>query len=236
MEAPTMVIGWLGGKVIVGVVGAVFGLFAREILPTPIRDFIVYYGSHLRKWVKNDSYKLRIASKYELSSRRQEEELLEGIARRLGERPNDNGLFKFTRDGEDAKIGVEITPHYDKEITRHGDIQSNSDLIDSITLKVDGSPRYRRLTPSLLELQDIERNVIENIVAEGAERSGSNIKCEMPAKPTLQRLFGQGDIETIRAKSESGTKIDVTNDEMQIHATPNTTIISTVRNAIVHYA
>ncbi len=201
-----------------------------------MRNNLIYWGGRARKWVSNESYEVEITTKYRLDSQVDANQFDKELARSLGVRSDDNGKFTFDKKKGMIDSDIEIIPEYASSVSQGGKVTHHQNSVSRLTVTMSCNPDYRQLTSSLLDLQDIERNLLEQIVSVGAHRNGSVIKCEMPAKPTLQKLIGKGDIDTIRGSTEDGTRIDVSRNEIQIHADPDSAVTSVVRRAIVHYA
>lgn len=227
---------WVGSRVVIGLVGVVVGLLLEGLLPDSVQNQFLYWGGRLRKWIKDDEYRIELAVKYRFSDPMESEDFDEQLARELGVRSDDNGKFLYDKDSSGLDLDIEITPQFDNSIGHQGNAEVSSKMVGSITVQIRCKPNYRNLTSCLLDIQDIERNLLETIVSLGGERDSSVVKCEMPAKPTLQRLLGKGDIDTLRGNTSEGTRIDVSSEEIQIHADPDTALTSIIRRTIVHYA
>lgn len=227
---------WIGAQIVAGLVGVTVGLFLRELLPESFKAVIVFWGGRTRKWIKNRNYKIRLSSDYRFESPLEFEEVKEEIAKELGQRPQDVGRFDYMESQGSSEIRVELDPQYAGSVNLEGDINVDVNFIDSIIATFECSPNYRDLVPTLLDLQSIERTINETMTAHGARSGETIIRCDMPAKPILQKLLGSSDVETLRTKSEDGTRIDVSRDEIQVHSPPKKSILPTIRKAIVFYS
>lgn len=227
---------WIGGHIIAGAVGVVLGLFIETLLPERFRLFLIYWGNRAKKWWRNDRYEIQISSEYKLEEPLDESEFDSKLARSIDVRSDDHGKFRFDRKTGSLDMTIEITPQYESKINMSGEVGVNQQKVSSAVVDMRVSPEYRNLTSALIDLQDIERNLLENIVSMGAKRGDAVVRCELPVKPTLQKLLGKGQIESLTGTSGEGDRITVSEEEMQIHADPKSPMTSTIKRAIVHYA
>jgi len=226
---------WIVGQLGTGIVGVILGLFLRTVLPDRQRDRVIYWGNRARKYWKNDDFDVSIAWKYASEESVPLDELKQSLQDEFSQAPTTHSNFEFKKQFPNNDITVKIRPNRDVDIGQAGGTNPGQGTTSSVLVTYKTNPSYRDLVDTLLNLQDADRKVGDKISAIGFARQSSSVTCDLPAKPTIQRLLGEGQLDTIRGKSSDGTRIDFSSGQLQIESSDSSSMTSTIKRAIVHY-
>ena len=229
-------LGWVAGKLLAGSVGVVLGIFLRELLPEKIESKITYTASRFKKWFKNENYAIHLYTEFRVGEPVEKADLMEVLQKSFGVQPDAHDTIHFTKTDTDDQIEVEIRPKSVQDVGMFGDVSIEDTKVEKLVTQIDATPRYRELTTVLLAIQDVEKELIEAISSAGLSREETQITCEVSAEPTLKRYLSEGHISTLRGESDDGTKINISDDTIQINASSASTATAYVKRAIINYS
>jgi hypothetical protein len=227
---------WAIGQLIGAVVGFLLGLVVQGIAPDGFKNKIIYYGSRLRKYVKNNTYEIKVATKYHPDSEIELNQVVDDISTKFNEQPTTHNNFKFDEYTSSGSVSVEMSVEGDVTVGPTGDVSTDGNTCDSILVEYNVTPSYRNLSSSLIDVQDIEQSHIEKIASMGFSRYDSTVVCKVSIKPTLEKLVGDGPIKSLKATSQAGAEVDISQNRMTITAGDTSNVMTVLKRAIIQFA